>query len=173
MPGCKGSAHSRRAAESVNTAPLHYTNGMIGRPLPLRCLAFIYEYIHFVSRSDVFACVCVPRIASLCVCCTRSLVCVTLLQGSQRHGCLMLCNRNSLSLPQAFSCCVCYLAVVPLGPITRSPTFIFFSIVMPSTRFLCGCVVWCDLLSGAAAAALRRNAAPEERCSARACGRAY
>ena len=47
------------------------------------------------------------------------------------------------------------------------------SFVMPSTRFLCGCVLWCDLPPSAAAAAFRRNAVPQERCSARACRRAY
>jgi hypothetical protein len=47
------------------------------------------------------------------------------------------------------------------------------SVVMPSTRFLCGRVLWCDLPPGAAAAAFRRDAAPQERCSARACRRAY
>jgi hypothetical protein len=45
------------------------------------------------------------------------------------------------------------------------------SVVMPSTRFLCGRILWCDLPPGAAAAAIRRNAAPQERCSAPACPR--
>jgi hypothetical protein len=39
---------------------------------------------------------------------------------------------------------------------------------MPSTRFLCGRIMWCDLLPGAAAAALCCDTALQERCSVRA-----
>jgi hypothetical protein len=50
---------------------------------------------------------------------------------------------------------------------------LFAPALMPPTRFLCSHGVWYDLPPGAAAAALRRDAAIRERCSARANRRAY
>jgi hypothetical protein len=61
MPGCKGLADSRHFAEKISASP-HFSIPVVwpAVPSPLRGLASIYDYVHFISKSDVFACVCVP-----------------------------------------------------------------------------------------------------------------
>jgi hypothetical protein len=77
----RGVADSRRGADMNLHRPTSLSKEpSVPRGLPH--LASIYDYVHFVSRSDVFACVCVPQTVFLCACRTRSLMCVALFQGS-------------------------------------------------------------------------------------------
>ena len=58
---CKRLAVSRRFTENMSTSP-YFTTPVVwpAVPSPLRVLASIYDYVHFVSRGGVFAGVCVP-----------------------------------------------------------------------------------------------------------------
>jgi len=76
-----GVADSRRGADLDPRRPTSLSKEA-SVPSGLPHLASIYDYVHIVSRSDVFACVCVPQTVFLYVCRTRSLMCVALFQGS-------------------------------------------------------------------------------------------
>ena len=54
-----GVADSRRGAD-VNLHRPTSPSKEPSVPRGLRCPASIYDYVHLASRSDVFACVCVP-----------------------------------------------------------------------------------------------------------------
>ena len=167
-----GVADSRRGAD-VN---LHRPTSLSKEPsVPrgLRCLASIYDYVHLVLEvtclpvfvflgfsSCVYAILeasCVQRCSRLVEARLPRVLRLQYLQSppSVQLSCVLACPDT----PRAWS----------KFPDLRCSS----SVVMSSTRFLCGCVVWCDLPPGAAAAAFRRDAALQERFSARACRRAY
>jgi hypothetical protein len=166
-------ADSRRGADVSLHCP---TSSLAKRdhlsPEAWRCMASIYDYVHLVSRSDVFACVYVPQIVvPVCMPYSKSCMCN---DGSRlvEARCLVCRGRYTYSLPLMFGFVCVYLPSCPQG-LVWVPLFLFLCVLLPPTGFLCGHGVWCDLPPGAAAAAFRRNAAPQERCSARACRRAY
>ncbi|PVH90825.1 hypothetical protein DM02DRAFT_401712 [Periconia macrospinosa] len=61
MPGCRGLANSRRFAERISTPHFTTPKGVAICSLASTCgLASIYDYVHFVSRSDVSVPACFP-----------------------------------------------------------------------------------------------------------------
>ena len=115
MPGCRGLADSRRFAEKTSASP-HFTIPMAwpAVPLPLRGLASIYDYVHFASRSDVFACVYVPRIG-VPVCMPYSKYCMcSVVSRLVEARCLACRVRYTFGLPNA-RLRLCVPALVPSG----------------------------------------------------------
>jgi hypothetical protein len=120
----------------------------------------------------VFACVCVPQtVVSVCVPHSK-LYMYTVVSRLVEARCLVCRVRYTFSLPLMLGFVYLHLPSCPQG-LVLVPSFLFLRILLPPTRFLCGHGVWCDLPPGAAAAALRRDAALRKRCSARASRRAY
>jgi hypothetical protein len=73
----------------------------------MRGLASIYDYLHFALGSDVFACVCVPRIViPVCMQYSKPRV-YNIVSRLVEARCLVCCDCNTFCLPLAFSCRVC------------------------------------------------------------------
>jgi hypothetical protein len=141
---CSYARMQRVGGQPTQSASPHFTIPKVRSavPSPLRCLASIYYYVHFVSRNDVFACVCVPRIVvSMCMPYSKPCVCnvVSRLVETRLPRALRL--QYFQSPPSIQLSCVLACPRAPRAWNVFPDFRCSLSVTMPSTRFLCGHVV--------------------------------